>query len=274
MRTAIIALLLIFGQLPLHAAEQRIYSVGVVPQFEVKRLHEIWRPILDALERRTGLRFQLIGSPTISAFEREFSAGRFDFAYMNPYHIMLAQQRAGYIPLVRDVAQQLYGIVVTRREGTIEQVGDLANQIVAFPDSNALGATLLIRQAFADKFHLRVEPRYVKTHDSVYLNVALGQVAAGGGVQKTLMQQNERVRSLLKVIYTTDSVSPHPLAVHPRVPHDVAEAVKQAMLALGNSAEGKRLLTAIPIEQIGPASMADYASLADLDLQRFYLGTP
>ncbi len=269
----LLCLILICGQSALQAADSRIYSVGIVPQFEVKRLHQIWRPILDALERRTGLQLQLIGSPTISAFEQEFSQGRFDFAYMNPYHIMLAQQRAGYIPLVRDV-ERLYGVVVTRKEDAIEQMSDLAGKTVAFPDPNALGATLLTRRAFEDQFHIQIEPLYVKTHDSVYLNVALGRMAAGGGVQKTLDRQSQEIRSLLNVIYKTEAVAPHPLAVHPRVPADVAEAVKQAMLALGSTPEGEALLAAVPISQIGPASIDDYRPLAGMNLQRFYHGQP
>ncbi len=267
-------LIVLLGQTPLHATEQRVYSVGIVPQFEVKRTHEIWRPILDALEQRTGLRFQLVGSPTISAFDGEFRSGRFDFAYANPYHVMLAQQSEGYTPLVRDTARRLYGVVVARKDSGINQMTDLAGQSIVFPDPNALGATLLVKQELINRLHLQVNPRYVKTHDSVYLNVALGLAAAGGGVQKTLNQQNDEIKSLLKIIHKTVDVAPHPLVVHPRVEPQVAEAVKQALLALGATAEGRALFSAVPIHQIGPASIDDYKPLAEMNLQQFYLGNP
>ena len=250
--------------------EQRVYSVGIVPQFEVQRLHQIWRPILDELERRTGARFRLTGSPTISAFEKEILAGRFDFAYMNPYHIIQTQQQGnGYLPLVRDVGRDLHGILVVKKGGDIHKLEELAGKPVAFPDTNALGATLMIKQALADEFNISVDSRYVKTHDSVYLNVALGRVAAGGGVQKTFDRQSAELRALLQVIYTTPSVAPHPFAVHPRVDRQLAEAVKQALLAMGKEANGRELLTAIPVKKIGPASLADYAPLADMNLQRY-----
>ena len=97
-------------------AEEKIYVVGIVPQYETHRLYAIWRPILTQLEKETGLKFKLRGSPTIPDFEREFLQGKFDFAYMNPYHVLLANQNQGYKPLIRDHGRKLYGVLVTRKD--------------------------------------------------------------------------------------------------------------------------------------------------------------
>ena len=249
-----------------------VYTVGVVPQYEVRKLHRIWRPILDEIERRTNHRFKMIGSPTIPDFEREFMSGNFDFAYMNPYHILLASVREGYIPLVRDLGRTLHGVLVTRLDGGVDNVADLKGKVVAFPAPNAVGASLQIRQELTDKFRIEIQPHYVKTHDSVYLNVVLGQAAAGGGVQKTLSRQREEVRKLLKVIHRTTPISPHPFAAHPRVPEQVRREVREALLAIGASEAGRELLDKVPIARIGPASMDDYQPLHDMGLERFYQG--
>lgn len=253
---------------PALAAGDR-YSVGIVPQFEARRLHGTWRPILDAVEARTGLRLSLKGSPTIPAFEREFMAGGFDFAYMNPYHVVLAHETEGYVPLVRDVGRTLHGVLVVRADSPYQGPSELAGQVVAFPAPNALGASLQMRQELTDHFQVPIQPRYVKTHDSVYLAVALGQTAAGGGVQKTLDRQPPAVRDQLRVIHTTSPVPPHPLVAHPRVPAPVRETVRAALLALGAEEPGRALLDRVPITRIGPARMEDYAPLAAMGLQRF-----
>ena len=83
------------------------YTVGVVPQFNARTLQSIWTPILQELERRTGHRFELRGSKNISAFEKQFMNGEFDFAYMNPYHFVKANKQQGYLPLVRDTGKRL-----------------------------------------------------------------------------------------------------------------------------------------------------------------------
>jgi len=82
---------------PLSAAET-VYRFGVVPQFEPRKLANIWVPIIKELEKRTGLEFTMVGSPKIPDFEVSFLAGDFDFAYMNPYHAMLAGEKKGTSP--------------------------------------------------------------------------------------------------------------------------------------------------------------------------------
>ena len=54
-----------------HVADgDNVYEFGVVPQFEQRKLFRIWRPVLDELERRTGLAFHLVGSQKIPVFEK------------------------------------------------------------------------------------------------------------------------------------------------------------------------------------------------------------
>lgn len=260
----------ILGSLPVFSQE-KVYTLGVVPQFEVRKLHGIWRPVLNYLEKETGYSFKIQGSPTITAFEHEFLQGEFDFAYMNPYHIMMANGQQGYIPLVRDVGKTLHGVLVVNINSSINEVSQLQGKTIAFPAPNALGASLLMRQELQDIYQLNIKPNYVKTHDSVYLNVLMRQASAGGGVEKTLRRQQAEYQKALKIIHKTREVAPHPLAAHPRVPESVRLEVKAALIKLGQSSEGMNLLAKIPIKRIGPASMSDYQALKDLGLERFYV---
>ena len=254
-------------------AEDRIYTVGIIPQFETKRIHKIWHPILAELEQHTGLRFELIGSPTIPHFEDELMSGKFDFAYMNPYQIMLVGESEGYIPLIRDVSRTLHGVLVVRRNSGIKTVEELNNKKVAFPSPNAFGASLQMRQELSDKFKINVDPVYVNTHDSVYLNVAIDQTAAGGGVQNTFNSQKPEIRHMLRVIHSTTPVTPHPFAAHPSVPKVIRDKVHDALITIGESDSGKQKLMHIPINQIGPASMKDYEALKEMRLNRFYISS-
>jgi len=250
--------------------QQQAFTVGIVPQFEARKLHRIWRPILDQLETRTGYRFTLKGSQAIPDFERDLMQGRFDFAYMNPYHLVIANQKAGYIPLIRDVSRELYGVLVVAKNSGITDPRALNGKTVAFPAPNALGASLQMRQELHDIFGVTVKPKYVKTHDSVYLHVLLGEAAAGGGVQKTLLSQKQEYQDNLKVIHTTAKVAPHPFAALPRVPADIRQQVQEAFLALGKDEDGRLLLQKVPIIKIGTATLDDYKPLAQMGLERFY----
>jgi len=245
------------------------YVVGIVPQFDARHIRKVWRPILDSIEQRTGVTLLLAGSRNISTFEKQFEKGEFDFAFMNPYHLVSERNAQGYLPLVRDVGRSLHGIVVVAKGSPIQDVKQLDGKVVAFPAPNALGASLLVRADFLNKLNIRVQERYVQTHSSVYLNVALGQVDAGGGVQKSLDQQPAEVREALRVIYRTREVPAHPFTVHPRVPEAVRASVREALLELGETEQGRALLAQIPIDSVGRADTEDYRSLAEMGLEQF-----
>lgn len=262
---------LILLQLPNFANAETIYSVGVVPQFEARRITEIWQPILAEVSQLSGVTLELKASPNIPAFEQQFTAGEFDFAYMNPYHAIIANKKPGYTPLLRDNGRSLFGIIVVKKDSPIQSVSELDGKTVAFPAPNALGAALLPRAEFDRKFKIRINELYVRSHSSVYLNVLLGKAAAGGGVQKTLSQQPAEVRDQLRVLYQTTKVPPHPLTAHPRIDTSIQDKVKAAFLQLGNTEKGRMLLKAIPMKQIGPASIDDYAPLKEMGLDQYYV---
>ena len=252
-------------------AENVNYKVGVVPQFDTRKIQNIWQPILNALSERTNLSFSLYLSKSIPNFEKEFSAGTFDIAYMNPYHLIVANKKQGYLPLIRDVANELFGIIVVRKDSPIQNIQELEGQKIAFPAPNALGAALIPRAEFVNKYKINIMPIYVRSHSSVYLNVILKQVAAGGGVQKTLQQQKAEVRNQLRILYQTQPVAPHPIAVHPRVSEENRERILKAALALGATENGRVMLRRIPINQIGKARLSDYDELKKLGLEEFYI---
>ena len=249
------------------SAEQ--YDFAVVPQFEQRKLFAIWKPVVDELRKRTGIPLRLVATLTISEFERDFRAGKFDFVYTNPYHVMKEITRQGYIPLVRDKAP-LRGIIVVRRDSPFRNVRALQGKRLAFPSPNAVGACMLIRADLSRLYDVTVQPIYAKTHSSVYLHVVNGLADAGGGVEKTLAEQDPGIRDSLSVIYTTREMPSHPVAAHPRVPREVREKVRQAFLGMASTAEGRDMLGKIPMKDPVSASPADYTVMKDWGLEKYW----
>ena len=243
------------------------YSLGVVPQFSQRKLFHIWQPIVDEIEKKTGIQLKIKGSPKIPSFEHSFLAGEFDFAYMNPYHITTAHKTQGYIPLVRDGKRALQGVLVVKKDSPITQVSQLQSKSIAFPSPNALGASLLIRANLSD---MKYKTSYVQTHSSVYLHVLKGLVDAGGGVQSTLNSQRPAIRDRLKVIYRTIEIPPHPIAAHPRVPSKHRKLIANAILEFSKTQQGKELLSNIPIENAMPTTINDYSVISEWKLEKYY----
>lgn len=265
---ALLALCAFAGEVA--AQTQTEYTFAVVPQFEQRKLFSIWRPIVDELSRRTGLKLKLVATLSVTEFEREMTRGSFDFVYTNPYHILREVPRQGYLPLVRD-QDPLRGIVVVARDSPIKSPAELNGQRFAIPSFNALGASLLVRADLERLFKAKVDLVNAQTHSSVYLQVANGLVPAGGGVEKTLSEQDPAVRDLLRVLYTTREMPSHPVSAHPRVPVAQRAALQKALLSMGESVEGYELLAKIPMPKPVVTSIQDYLPMRDWGLDRYWV---
>lgn len=217
------------------------YTLSVVPQFPAAELHRDWAPPLERVAREAGLNLILKLATTIPRFEAELMAGGPDFAFMNPYHAVMAMKAQGYVPLVRD-SKPLTGILVVRKDSPIKLVKELAGQDIAFPAPNSFGASLWMRALLTEREGISFTPAYVQTHSNVYRQVIRGKAAAGGGVNNTLLQETDEVRADLRVLLETPAAAPHPLSAHPRVPLKVQTAFAEAWLRLASDAAGQALL--------------------------------
>ncbi len=247
------------------------FTFGVVPQFEQRKLFAIWRPILDEIERRTGFVITLTGSPRIRDFEKDFANGAFDFAYMNPYHVVQSgyNHSNSYLPILRDGGHVLQGIIVVYKDSPLQSISDLKDTEMVFPSPNSLGATLLIRSELKRRYGIEVIPKYVQTHSSVYLFVAKNLAQAGGGVASTLSLERDEVKNRLRVLYQTPPIPPHPITAHRRVAPEHRDAVMRAFLEFAQTAEGQRALRQVPIDELISTSLIDYRSLSSLDFRGY-----
>jgi phosphonate transport system substrate-binding protein len=101
--------------------------------------------------------------------------------------------------------------------------------------------------------------------------VVNGLASAGGGVEKTLQEQDPSIRDALKVLYTTREMPSHPIAAHPRVPKEVREKLRSALLEFGAAKEGREMLAKVPMEQVVSTSIDDYAAMRTWGLESLWV---
>lgn len=262
---------LLAGLLVSVAAGAETFSLGVVPQFESRKMIAIWQPIADELEKRTGYRIDLQIPLTVSDFERELEYGTYDIVYANPYHILRVIRTQNYVPMVRDKLP-LRGILVVRKDSPVRSPKELDGKTLAVPSPNALGASLLLRADLEHLFGVKMQMLNVKTHSSVYLNVLNELAAAGGGVEKTFEEQDAPVRDALRVLYTTRDMPSHPIAAHPRIGRAARERIQQALLDMAATPAGKRLYEEIPMKEPALATIDEYRTMIKWGLEAYWVG--
>ncbi len=250
---------------------EKILTIGVVPQFSSKRILSIWSPIIESLEATTGYQIQIIGTPSIPAFEAELSKGTYDIAYCNPYHSVVANSQQGYEAILFDGSKKLFGVLAVKNDDDIKDIKELDGSTIAFPAPNALGASLLMRTELSQMHNIDIQPDYVKTHTNVYLSVVEGKTRAGGGVMRTFNELSDDIKNQLRIFYTTQKVPSHPIVVHPRLEADLVKQITTALLEMGSTEEGNAMLSKIPLKNITKTKQSAYDLLKNMGMEDFYM---
>ena len=248
------------------AARGATLSVGVVPQQAASVLAKQWTPLLNHIGEKAGVRLVFKTAKDIPAFERCCANGEYDIAYMNPYHYTVYHETPGYEAIAKRSGSKIKGILVKKRGSPLKALQDLAGADLAFPAPRAFAATLLTT-AGLDAAEVSFQSHYVSSHDSVYLNVAKGRFAAGGGIMRTLKSVDQDVRDQLEILWQTPEYTPHAFAVHPRVDAKSRGAVADAMVALGSYEEGRELLNPLRIKLLEAASNQDWDDVRALNIE-------
>ena len=267
---AVMFLLMLLRPFSSGAEENKSYIFSVVPQFPPLEIKRDWTPLLERISRDSGIPLQLKFYKSISEFEADVLAGTPDFVYLSPYHAVEAKKAHGYVPLVRDSEDRLVGILVVEKESPFRTVQDLNGKTLVFPSPNAFAASLYLRALLSQREKITFTPKYVTTHSNVYLHVAKGLAAAGGGVNRTLDKEPPELREKLRIIYRTPGVAPHPIAAHPRVPVAARKAVAGAIMKLSGDEQARSLLknTGIP-RPMRADYRRDYGQIELLGLDKF-----
>ncbi len=241
------------------------HTFGIVPQQSASKMAQLWTPILQELSRLSGETLHFATAPSIPEFERRLAAGEYDFAYMNPYHYTRFSRDPGYQAFARQKDKEIHGILVVHKDSDIVSLEQLQGEQLAFPSPGAFAASVITR-GYLTQQNISFEPRYVSSHDSVYQVVAKGLFVAGGGIERTLGNTSPELREQLRVLWVSDGYTPHAFAAHPRLEAYEWEAVRDAMLALGESEEGRKLLLSINFSGIDHAMDSDWDDVRALDL--------
>jgi phosphonate transport system substrate-binding protein len=213
------------------------YTFGIVPQQSSKKLARLWGPILKKLSEDTGLTIKFATAKNIPTFEKRLAAGEYDFAYMNPYHFTVYNKAPGYVALTRQRNKEIKGIMVVKKDSDLSELKDLNDTTLAFPSPAAFAATLL-SQAELNKQDVEFTPKYVSSHDSVYLSVARGLLPAGGGIVRTFNNIDPAIRDQLRILWTSEGFTPHAFTAHPDISAQNRELVAKALAGLETTDTG------------------------------------
>ena len=227
---------ILFGLfLPLFLFSNEII-LGVVPQQSPLKLSKKWLQITKYLSEETGLDIVFKTEKSIPIFEEKLYSGKYDIAYMNPYHFIVAFNTQKYEAFIR-AKKNIVGILLSNEKNKFDTIEDLKGKIFLFPAPNAFAATLLPKYELKKKYNFNIDAEakvlYVNSHDSVYKGVSREIGDFGGGIIRTynnFIDKNDKEK--LRIVYKTNAYPSHPFAYHPRVDINDIEKIKSALLKM------------------------------------------
>nr|WP_086940446.1 phosphate/phosphite/phosphonate ABC transporter substrate-binding protein [Thaumasiovibrio occultus] len=245
--------------------DTEVITFGVVPQQSAARLVEQWGPLLQAWSEISGIELRFATAPDIPTFEQRLAAGEYDIAYMNPYHFTLFHTVPGYQALARARNKAITGIIVASAKWQGD-VNHLAGQTLAFPAPRAFAATLLTRSELVAQ-SIPILPKFVGSHDSVYLAVAKGLYPAGGGIMRTFNSIDPAIRDQLQIIYQTSSYTSHAIATHPKLASETVSRLQVALAQLDAHPLALESFEMLSIDGLQHAQNGDWQDVADLNIE-------
>jgi len=237
---------------------------GIVPQQAGSKLSRKWTPILQYLEEESGLKLRFATTRNIPTFEKRLQQGKYDVAYMNPYHYTQYHDISGYEAFAKAKGKRLKGILIVHKDSPYKSINELENQKLAFP-SNAFAASLVMRARF-NGLGIPIEAHDVASHDSVYRNVAKNRYAAGGGVMRTYKNTSAAYRDNLRILWKSDGYTPHAFASHPRVSSAKIKKLQLALVKMNQDPRGKQLLKSIRLKGIESGQNEEWNDVRKLEL--------
>lgn len=218
------------------------HSFGVLSQRSAVLTAQYWNPILDYVERKTGIRLQLKVARTAPESNEATEKGEYDFVYSNTiFQPRMAQ--AGYQVILRPRDEAIHGQIVMLEESPIKSLLELQGKEVGFPSLAAFVGYMvpmdhLLRQG------IEVKPVFGGNQEGIMGQLKAGRVAAAGVNDQVMRAFAARENLRYRVLWQSPPYHNLPIAVHPRVSREVVQAVRVAIDGMNDDAEGRRILKA------------------------------
>ncbi len=238
---------------------------AIHPLHNPDRLHAVFGPLISYINRRhPGLNIQLEASVNYAAFEEKIKRREVEIALPNPYQTLLAIRHGYRVFAKMGDDENFRGIILVRKDSGIKKVLDLKGKTISYPAPTALAATMM-PQYFLFKNGLDVlndtKSVYVGSQESSIMNVYLrnSQAACTWPPPWIAFKHNNPEKAKeLEVKWQTDQLPNNGLVVRDDVSKDIHEKVKEALLSLQTTKQGKEILKKLGLSKFEVASEATY----------------
>ena len=252
-RRIALAALVIIGLLPhLPAlAQQKELVIGVFPRRDAAITIRLFNPLANHLEKILGVKVRLETASNFAAFQRNIETRRYDLVHFNQYQYIKAHEKQRYDVLVQNEEfgeKTIKGAIYVRKDSGIGRIGQLKGKTILFGGGKDAMMSYLVPTYLLRRAGLRqgdYKEAFAVSPPNAVLSTHLGQADAGGAgeVVRRLPLVMEKIDTEELALLAVSEPLPHlPWAVKQEIPEIMKRRIKEALLALKESADGRKIL--------------------------------
>lgn len=281
LRTAVLLSALVFWLCPFstamgqdealpHAPEQRL-KVAVAPMMSPRDTFSSYFQLLHYLGGKLGMDIDFVQRKTHAEVRDLLQSGNIDMAFICSGPYALADADAGQDLLAMPVvhgATTYQSYIIVNAASPAHSLADLRGGTFAFtdPDSNTgyLNALYLLHQAGAKPETFFRSTMFTHSHDNSILAVTRGLVdaaAVNSMVWDYYAEKRPAVTAKTRILVKSGAFAMPPVVTSAKVPAEKREAIRNVLLHLHESAQGRAMLQALRIDRFIVPEDAWYASI-------------
>ena len=245
--------------------DKNIYRFGIHPLHNPARLHDIFSPVMDYLNKNIdGTEFKVEASRNYAAYDKKLFAGEFHFSLPNPYQTVRSLEHGYRVFGKMGDDNNFRGIILVRKDSNIKSITDLKGKAVSYPAPTALAATMM-PQCYLQTHGLNVmkdvDNRYVGSQESSIMNVFLGDTAAGATWPppwRALSKERPKLAEQLEIKWQTTPLPNNGLVARTDMPDKLVKQVSKLLFELHTNKEGQHILERMELSRFESATDATY----------------
>ncbi|MEC4686030.1 MAG: phosphate/phosphite/phosphonate ABC transporter substrate-binding protein [Nitrospirota bacterium] len=268
--------LILFTQTLRANAEERELLIGLIPEQNIFKQIERYKPLAGYLSARTGITVRLTILSRYGDIIDRFVQRGLDGAFFGDLTGALAIEKLDIEPLVRPVnldgSTYSYGYIIVRKDSGIRTVADMKGTVLAFVDRATVTGYLFPLSYFRSHGVKNLndffsEYYFTGSHDSSVYAVLDGRADIGcikNTIYNNLVSRDPTIKSELRIIAKSPLMPESTLCLRKDLPEDMKKMIKEVLLTMDRNEEGRKILAKLRAKRFIEASVEDFKPVYEM----------
>jgi phosphonate transport system substrate-binding protein len=223
-----------------YAQNRPVYRFSPVNQYGLELTASYWNPIIDYVNKKSGVKLQLKIGRTSADTTAYVLAHEVEFVFSN--HLFSPERdKLGWTVFGRRDAPPIRAQIVVLPDSPIQSLEQLADKTVAFPGPEALVGYKVVYAQLLSR-NIPVQVLFGGNMDGAFARLTSGKASAVGTHTQLASGWSGRENQPLRVLWQSEPFEDLALMAVKTVPAKDLQAISRAFLEMNGDPEGLKIL--------------------------------